>query len=80
MPLSKAVAITMIGAKPGPYERKAIGAVDGYVLVQEIWDTTAKDCPFSPWPRGRQLPQHVGRNVVMYRKEAESLGLVARAN
>lgn len=70
----------LIGAKLGPFQRKAVGQVEGYVLVQEIWDTTAPDLPWCAWPRGSRMEPHVGRNVVMYRSEAAALGLVPKAN
>lgn len=70
----------IIGAKPGPYQRKVVALADGYVLVQEVWDTAAPDLPFCSWPRGAQMPPHIARNITMYRKEAEELGLVPKAN
>ncbi len=70
----------IIGAKPGPYQRKVIALADGYVLVREVWDTSSPNLPWCPWPRGSQMPQGVARNVTMYRKEAEELGLVPKAN
>ena len=46
------------------------------VLVQETWDTSARDVPFCAWPRGTPMAPQCQRVVPMFRSEAKKLGLI----
>ena len=68
--------------RTGLIERKAV-AIDSrrqLVIVQEVWDWTAHDSPFCPWPRGSALMNPCPRQITMFRAEAEKLGLLPRTN
>ena len=60
----------------GLISRKAIGIDGDFVLTEEIWNSQSRDFPMCPLPRGTIPPPQVGRHVIMYRSEAQKMGLL----
>jgi hypothetical protein len=63
-------------ARSGLIHRQAVHVDGNVVLVQETWDTSARDVPFCAWPRGTPLVAQCQRVVPMSRSEAVKLGLI----
>lgn len=73
----EALARTAIPARVGPAERRAIAEDGDFILVREVWPSSAADLPFCILPRGsKPAGPYVQRTVVMYRSEAQAEGLI----
>jgi hypothetical protein len=60
----------------GLISRKAVGLDGDFVLIEEIWNSNARDFPMCAIPRGAPMPPQVGRRIVIFRAEAHKLGLL----